>query len=129
MPAQLSLAVVGAQHPNRKGPTRLFEIRLCTPGEPVHLIPEPKNPADPRAVAVFSARKIQIGYLTAERAPWIGNMMAQGRDVRAIFQQATTSGAVIRASLDGSEPILPVPLQTQPPADPDFWPDWIPPDD
>lgn len=129
MPTQLSLAVVGALHPNRKGPTRLFEIRMCCPGEPVQLIPEPRNCADPRAIAVFSVRNIQIGYLTAERAPWIGNLIAQGKSVRAIFQQAVTSGAVIRASLDGSEPILPVSVQTPPTPDPDFWPDWIPPDE
>lgn len=65
---QLSLHVVGAGHPNRRGGDRRFEILLCVPGEPVHLVLEPKNPADPQAVAVFSGRGVQIGYLTAERA-------------------------------------------------------------
>lgn len=63
----LSLAVVGAQYPNRDGSDRRFEILLCTPGEPVELVPEPRNRHDENAVAVRSARGVQIGYLTAER--------------------------------------------------------------
>jgi len=121
----MSLAVVGADFPNRRGPGRRFEIELCKPGEPVELRPEPKNPADPRAVAVFSCREVQIGYLTAERCPWISKLMAEGGEVTAIFQHKTTHGAVIRAAFDGAEPILPE--VTSAPAlrenDPDFWPD------
>jgi hypothetical protein len=133
MPArQLSLHVVGASHPNRKGGgDRRLEILLCPPGEPVELVPEPRNPIDPQAIAVFSARGVQIGYLTAERAPWIGSMMRNGTDVVAIFQEATKAGAVIRVGLDGEQPVLP---EARPPApdpvdDDGFWPDYIPPDD
>ncbi|WP_157218379.1 HIRAN domain-containing protein [Flavisphingomonas formosensis] len=107
MSRQLSLAVVGADHPNRDKSNRRFEILLCLPGEPVRLMPEPRNPVDPHAMAVFSARGIQIGYLTAERAPWIGGMVRNGREIRAIFQQATAGGAIIRAAFDGLEPVLP----------------------
>jgi hypothetical protein len=103
----LSLAVVGADFPNKRGPTRRFEIALCKPGEPVELIPEPSNPADPRAVAVFSARGVQIGYLSAERCGRIGSIIERGLEVRAIFQRATTYGAVIRAAFDGEAPTLP----------------------
>ena len=83
----LSLAVVGADHPNKRGPGRRFEIEICAPGEPVELILEPNNPADPRAVAVFSVRGVQIGYLSAERCGWIGGMIRIGREPRAIFQR------------------------------------------
>lgn len=109
---RLSLAVVGADYPNKKGPTRRFEIALCKPGESVELIPEPRNPADYRAVAVFSARGVQIGYLTAERCGRIGTLIRDGREVRAIFQWATSYGAVIRVAFDGEEPDLP----SRPPA-------------
>jgi len=102
----LSLAVVGAAHPNKRGPTRRFEISVSHPGEPVELRPEPKNPADENAVAVFSCRDVQLGYITAERAPWIGGMINQGREVRAIFQWATTYGAVIRIAFDGEQPSI-----------------------
>ena len=110
---------------------------MCRPGEPVALVPEPTNQADPSAVAVYSARGIQIGYLSAERCVWIGARIRQGQDIKAIFQQGSSRGAVIRANRDGKDPTLPAirtrsPTESEPAAaDPDagFWPDEIPPDD
>ncbi|MGN7159479.1 HIRAN domain-containing protein [Sphingomonas solaris] len=131
---QLSLHVVGANHPNADGSNRRFEILLCVPGERIELVPEPKNPADPNAVAVFSVRGVQIGYLTAERAPWIGGMVRLGREIQAVFQERTRIGAAIRVAFDGEAPVIPaasVP-QRQSQSDPDdagFWPDYLPPDD
>lgn len=119
---QLSLAVVGADFPNKRGPTRRFELAICRPGEPVELRPEPKNPADPLAVAVFSERGIQIGYLTAERCGRIGALIREGREVLAVFQEHTTFGAVIRAAFDGDRPVLPAARAESPP-EPDWWPD------
>jgi hypothetical protein len=133
----LSLAVVGIIYPNKDGSNRQFEVAMCTPGEPVALVPEPTNKADPAAVAVFSARGIQIGYLSAERCVWIGGKIRQGQEIRAIFQQGSAHGAVIRANLDGADPVLPAARAigengsgARPP-DPEsgFWPDDIPPDD
>jgi len=127
---ELSLHVVGAAFPNRKGGgDRRFEILLCRPGEPVELRPEPRNPADPNAVAVFSARGVQIGYLTAERAPWVGGMIRDGRPLVALFQQATPAGAAIRLGLDGQTPALPPERPAPARENRDFWPDDIPPDD
>lgn len=130
---QMSLAVVGADYPNRRGPGRRFEIALCAPGEPIDLVPEPNNPADPRAIAVFSERGVQIGYVTAERCGWIGGIMANGRELRAMFQQRTAYGAVIRVAFDGAEPTLPeiANMIASSGADDDsgFWPDEIPPDE
>lgn len=120
---QLSLAVVGADYPNKRGPTRRFEIALCKPGEPVDLVPEPKNPADPRAVAVFSARGVQLGYLSAERCGRIGQLIRQGHEVRSVFQEATRHGAVIRVAFDGEEPQLPPARDPEPAQEQDFWPD------
>lgn len=127
----LSLAIVGSQYENKSGPSRLFEIALCQPGEPVELRPEPKNPADRHAIAVYSARGIQIGYIRAERAPFIGKAMRDGI-VQAIFQQKEPWGATIRAHLDGTTPVLPDPndprISDWPPPgshDADWWPDDI----
>lgn len=47
----------------RNAGNRRFEILLCAPGEPVELLPEPRHPADPNAIAVFSSRAVQIGDL------------------------------------------------------------------
>jgi len=100
----LSLAVVGANHANKKGPTRRFAISLCRPGDPVVLKPEPKNAKDERAIAVFSREGVQMGYLTAERAPWVGAMLKQGREVQVAFQRSTQWGCWIRAAFDGERP-------------------------
>ncbi|MBB5709305.1 HIRAN domain-containing protein [Sphingomonas xinjiangensis] len=123
----LSLSVVGADYPNKRGPGRRFELQICQPCEPVQLVPEPKNPADEHAIAVFSCRGIQIGYLASERAVLISGIMARGEEVRAIYQQPEPYGAVIRVAFDGEEPVLPVLKPKQPPVetvDPEH--DWYP---
>jgi hypothetical protein len=105
--SSLSLAVVGADYPNKRGPGRRFELNICKPGEPIELRPEPKNPADENAVAVYSCRGVQIGYITAERAPWIGAMLKRGRGVAVIFHRQTPFGAWVRIGFDGDQPALP----------------------
>jgi hypothetical protein len=129
----MTLSVVGAMHPNADGSNRLFEIALCAPGEPVDLIPEPKNKHDPSAVAVVSLRGIQIGYLSAERCGWIGAKLRSGEDLRTVFQSRVKGGALIRVSFSGENPILPepplkAPVREEEPDD-TFYPDEIPPDD
>lgn len=106
-PPAMSLAVVGARFPNSDGSDRRREILLCIPGEPVELRPEPHNKADARAVAVLSYRGVQIGYLTAERCGRISQLLEQCREVQAIFQQTSPSGAWVRVAFDGEVPQLP----------------------
>lgn len=129
----MTLSVVGAMHPNGDGSNRLFEIALCVPGEAIELLPEPKNKHDASAVAVVSARGIQIGYLSAERCGWIGAKLRHGEDLRAVFQSKVKGGALIRVSFSGEDPILPEPAEKAPVCEdePDdtFYPDEIPPDD
>lgn len=102
----MSLAVVGGLFANRDGGNRLFEIALCLPGEHVQLVCEPRNPHDPSAVAVFSARGTQLGYLSAERCGWMGARIALGEDIQAIFQRADRGSAIIRVSFIGAPPSL-----------------------
>ena len=106
---ELSLAVVGIDYANAdKGKSnRRFELLQCQPGDPVELRREPKNPHDSNAVAVFSERGIQVGYLTAERAPWIGGKIAAGEEVIAIFQELSGAAAAIRIRFGGGAPTLP----------------------
>ena len=127
----MSLTVVGGLHPNKDGSNRLFEMAMCLPGEPVQLVPEPRNPVDANAVAVFSARGFQLGYLSAERCAWIGARIAQGADIRAVFQFASGGVAVLRVSFDGTVPPLPASsAAAQPSADDSgFYPDEISDDD
>jgi hypothetical protein len=126
-PPDISLAVVGADYLNKRGPTRRFELAMCTPGETVLLVLEPENPKDENAVAVYSCRDVQIGYLSAERAPRIRQLILQGSDVKAIFQSHERFGGYIRVSFDGNDPVLPPVFDSDP--DPDFFPDPIYDDD
>ena len=59
---EFSTAVVGIQYPNADNSDRRFEALLCKAGDEVHLVPEPRNKYDPRAVAVVSERGVQLGY-------------------------------------------------------------------
>lgn len=141
---ELSLSVVGVLYPNADGSNRLFEIKMLNPGDRIALVLEPDNKSDPSAIAIYSFRGYQIGYLAAERCGWIGAIIRQGLDVRAVFQQQDGEAAVIRLRFDGKEPTLPMVEPTAPPHDdpePDnlarddsdpasgFWPDFIPPDE
>lgn len=129
----MTLSVVGGIHANADGTNRLFEIALCAPGEPVQLQLEPKNKHDPSAVAVFSVRGAQIGYLSAERCGWIGSKIRLGDDIRAIFQSAMKGDALIRVGFSGKDPVLPAAPPAKQPAraewDDVFYPDEIWPDD
>lgn len=128
----MSLAVVGVQYPNKDKSNRQFEIAICKPGDRIELRPEPKNIADEKAVAVYSERGVQIGYLTAERCGRIGSLMRDGVDIRTVFQVQTPWGCWVRATFDGTEPVVDLharPMKPQVPAgegvdpDSDFYPD------
>jgi hypothetical protein len=139
--AAMSLEVVGVQHPNadKSKSNRRFEIMLCKPGDRIELRPEPKNEKDPQAVAVFSDRGVQIGYVRAERAPRIRQIILEGRELNAVFQAEVERGAWIRVAFDGEVPVVPEADLTralQRPrssgkidAEPEFYPDEIWPDD
>lgn len=128
--AQVSLAVVGVRFANadKTRSNRRFEILLCKPGDQVELRPEPRNKVDPQAVAVFSERGVQIGYLPAERAPRIGQLIGQGREVRAVFQAEVEHGAWIRLAFDGEAPVLPDIAEMEQ-SERDWWPDEVWPDE
>lgn len=138
---QISLVIVGADHPNKDKSNRRSEILWSHPGEEVHLVPEPKNEVDPQAVAVFSTRGVQIGYVRSGQAQLIRSYLSRGRITSAIFQCAHEEGAVIRLGLDGEPPKLPdnvsdqpvIPRQQRrsipPPNDDGWYPDEIYPDD
>lgn len=106
---ELTLAVVGIDYPNadRSKSSRRMELLMCAPGEPVELRPEPKNKHDEHAVAVFSARGVQVGYLSAERAPYIGKRLKQGEDALAVFQGLEGPAGYVRVRFGGGMPTLP----------------------
>lgn len=138
--SQLSVAIVGANHPNADGGNRRSEIAFCDPGEPMELRPEPKNPHDEHAIAAFSARGFQIGYVSSQRAVLLKALMGDGHVITAIFQDVATWGAIARIGVDCA-PTLPSGNDQEQDelgdgdgdesgeADTEFYPDYIPPDD
>ena len=133
MTRQLSVPIVGAAYPNKDGGNRRSEIAFCQIGEPIELRREPKNPHDEHAIAVFSSRGFQIGYVSSQRAVFLGTLLRQGRQLTAIFQDIAPWGAVARIGVD-CEPELPTTeecLEEDDGADlvAGFWPDEDPPYD
>lgn len=134
MPKEMSLLIKGAMHDNADGSNRLFEIAMLSPGDSVELVPEPKNKHDPNAIAIYSARGYQIGYVSAERCVLIGSKLRSGADVSSIFQERTADGGIVRVNLVGEAPTLPKAAQPanqsvwDEHADPDygFYPDEVP---
>jgi hypothetical protein len=118
---EFSLAVVGINYLNADQSNRRFELAMCVPGEPAHLVTEPTNKHDPAAVAVFSARGIQIGYLTSERCVWIGARIRAGEEQEAVFQDSGRHAATIRIRFGGGSPTLPAPRPKAPAPDGDEW--------
>ena len=132
----MSLAVVGVRHKNSDGSDRQIEVEACMPGEAVDLVPEPENEFDANAVAVYSCREVQIGYVSADRAPRIRALLGS-TEVRAVFQRSAQFGAWVRVAFDGEYPVLTdamlqdhdesAAVSTTP--EPDFYPNEIWPDD
>ena len=102
----MSLAVVGIAYANADGSSRKASIERMRPGDRIELSPESDNKHDPYAVAVFDGNGRQLGYVTAERAPRIGSLIREGRELRAVFQGVAQTGAWIRVAFDGEEPIV-----------------------
>lgn len=103
----VSLQIVGANYPNKRGGNRKFEIAVTPRGEAVTFEAEPNNPADRNAVKVMSVRGIQIGYVVADRTRIIRDAIRDKREIRAVFQNAFPGGCWVRVAFDGEEPELP----------------------
>ncbi len=112
---ELTTSIVGIDFPNedKSKSNRRMECMLCAPGDLVELRPEPKNPYDENAIAIWSDRGVQLGYVSAERAPLIGKRMKED-DAVAVFQAMHGNGAYIRIRLGGGVPTLPDPVPDAP---------------
>ena len=74
-PSQRSLNIVGESFSNAGGQSRHVEIKHYREGEPVTLRAEPDNEFSDQAIAVFSCRNVQLGYIGAEHCEWIARLM------------------------------------------------------
>lgn len=109
--SDFSLNIVGERYDNADGSSRQAEIRRSEPGEDVELRREPTNRHDPSAVAVYSCRGVQVGYVGADRTAWIGSKIDKGMDVRAAVERVVGNlrgpspcRLVIKINLFGQQP-------------------------
>lgn len=77
------LTAVGEQFANADGGCRQDEIRCCRPREQVTLEAETANPKHSGAIAVYSVRGVQVGYLRRRDADWLKEKMGMGTGLRA----------------------------------------------
>lgn len=106
-PRELSLAVVGLDFLNKDKSHRRFEMAMCTRGEAVTLVREPKNKVDPHAVMVMSARDVMLGYIPFRRSGLIAGWLDAGEAYEAVFQEPGRTAAIIRVRFAGGKPRLP----------------------
>lgn len=118
--SELSIFVVGINYANDDGSDRRAELDRLAPGDPVELRREPGNPHDPDAVAVFSDRGVQVGYLPADFCREIGQRML-AEPYAAVFHWLGEQVAAIRVQFGGGSPTLPQGHQPREPGD--FLPD------
>ncbi|HEX8382438.1 MAG TPA: HIRAN domain-containing protein [Sphingomonas sp.] len=105
-----SLNIVGESFKNTDGGSRQAEIKRCRPGERVELVREPGNKHDEMAIAVLSARGIQIGYIASDHAAWLAPKLDRGDRVPAIVERINggepgkpSLGVCIRVNWRGEE--------------------------
>ena len=75
----IDVDIVGESFDNRDGTSRQAELRRCEALETASVTRERDNPVSQDAVAVFSARGVQIGYIGKSRSVTIGEALDDGR--------------------------------------------------
>ncbi len=87
--------VVGVTRRNVDGRSRQDVIRDCAIGDDVLLVPEPDNPADPHAIAVYRSNGHQIGYLDRRLAGEVSRLVPRGGGAKASIKDIVggTEGA------------------------------------
>ena len=61
--------IAGMTHPNRDGSNRVEFLAYCEPLDHLDISPEPDNPVDPKAVAIYLGKTgSQLGYLPERTA-------------------------------------------------------------
>jgi len=108
-----SIAGIDPPNEDKSKSNRRMECMLCAPGEVVELRLKPTDPFENNAVAIFSERGTQLGYVSAERAPLISKRAKEGEAI-AVFQAMHGSGAYIRIRFEGGMPTLPDPVPDVP---------------
>ena len=81
--------VTGVTHNNDCGGRRQAIIARCRVGEPLRLEREPNNPVDKLAIKVLRSNGEQIGYIPADEARLLSNLLDRGFTVRCFISGLT----------------------------------------
>ena len=85
--------VAGVSYSNKDGTSRQDYVKkYCKPGLYLVLRPEPDNPEDPEATAVFvrtDKGDLQIGYITSDANRTVSSDLADGETVSAKITEIT----------------------------------------
>lgn len=91
-PNEYLLIGKGERFANADGSSRQDELGRCLPGEAIRLEREPDNPCDPMAVALYSSRAVQVGYVGREHAEWLAPLIDAGRSIEASVSRVAPKG-------------------------------------
>lgn len=91
--------ITGVKHDNPDGSSRAKALAECEEFHRLSLIPEPDNPYDRHAIAIYTEADVQVGYLEAVQAQDIEpGMRRRGDRWAGVFRHALThSGEVVGA--------------------------------
>ena len=78
--------VAGVSRDNPNGSSRQAIARALQPQDELQLVPEPDNPYDPNAIAVYTADNEQVGYLEARLAGELTRRRQKGRQARCFVR-------------------------------------------
>jgi len=102
--------IAGVSFTNGDGSSRQAALARCRPGENLRLVREANNPHDDEAVAVFSKRGDQLGYVTARANDEVSVWLDEQRRVEAFITEITGGGPgkhrganILLVHVDGEE--------------------------
>ena len=81
--------IAGVSFTNRDGSSRQAALARCRAGENLRLVREADNPHDEEAVAVYSKRGEQLGYVTERANDDVAIWLDDGMRVEAFITQIT----------------------------------------
>lgn len=81
--------VRGVTWSNADGVSRQDLVRRCRRGHQLRLEREPDNPADPFAIKVCMLDGRVLGYISADTAAWLHDVLDRGGEYRVTVTQLT----------------------------------------
>ena len=84
--------IAGVSFTNRDASSRQAALARCRAGENLRLVREPKNPHDDEAVAVYSKRGEQLGYITERANDDVSIWLDEETRVEAFITEITGGG-------------------------------------